>query len=382
MAGIFLSYRRSGTSTTTYRLVDELRTAFGAEHLFLDVESIDPGIPFGEAIQESLRKSSIALIMIGPEWATMAGETKQPRIQAPDDWVRQEVKAALQSSSRVIPVLVQGAHMPEAHQLPDDIKALADLNAFTILPTQTHWSFDVNRLIEKICVADPKLSRVSETNPPIGNHTPAPNIHISYKVISGLAIGALILLTIISEGLEGSDEAVGAIVLLLVAAGLCIAGLLDILKKIVSGMKWAITGLIVCSLALLGSCSALLENMFWDDGYDVDYSQPSTDLNIDGSSFSESNQANLTGLWVSLEGIRIQITHTGNQFSFIEYNGQGAQVGRGQGTVGNGSLQFQYYNDFTGLNAQGSAVIIDNMLTASLTDPTTGQQMVYLYYRQ
>ena len=116
-------------------------------------------MPFAEAIQQSLNQCSVVLIVIGPEWLDIKNEDGSRRLEDENDWVRKEVNLALSSSVRVIPVLVQDATMPEKEKLPDDIKGLADLHAFSISNSQTHWSFDVRRLVEKIAQIDQKLAK-------------------------------------------------------------------------------------------------------------------------------------------------------------------------------------------------------------------------------
>ncbi|GAB1263532.1 toll/interleukin-1 receptor domain-containing protein [Aurantivibrio infirmus] len=381
MPGIFVSYRRSGTSTTTYRLVDDLRRAFGPEHIFLDVESIDPGIPFAEAIKLSLAKSSVALIMIGPEWATVKDDAGEPRLQNHDDWVRQEVRAALAANSRVIPVLVQGAEMPLASQLPEDMRGLTELNAFTLLPSQTHWSFDVNRLIENIKRADPNLAKTDV--PPTPRPNPAPPApapkHYSYKVIGGLALLVLVLLAS-TEGWDDAGEILFECLILVVGAGLCIAGLIDINKGKTTGFKGAITGISINSIAavcyLIGS---LIFSM--SGGYDtyneLDYSNNSSQL-LQNQTI---NTGNLNGTWVSPTST-IQVTHNGNNFSFIDINAFGAQVGSGQGNIQNGSLQFQYYNSLFDSSFNGTGTANNGALYFELYEPNSGQRIPITYYRQ
>jgi hypothetical protein len=76
-----------------------------------------------------------------------------------DDWVRQEVEEGLgHSIAVVIPVLVDGAHMPAKSDLPPSNQALSDLQAFPLpgddLPQE------VDALIEGI-----KQGRISPPRP-------------------------------------------------------------------------------------------------------------------------------------------------------------------------------------------------------------------------
>ena len=70
--------------------------------------------------------------------AGSAGRRRQRALWEPNDYVRAELRAALERSILVLPVLVEGATMPHPEQLPKDIEALAARNA---LPLR-HVSFD------------------------------------------------------------------------------------------------------------------------------------------------------------------------------------------------------------------------------------------------
>jgi hypothetical protein len=62
--------------------------------------------------------------------------------------VRMEIATALRRNTRVIPVLVDGALMPQATDLPDDLKPLVRRNALQI--GDTHFDDDCRRLVAAI----------------------------------------------------------------------------------------------------------------------------------------------------------------------------------------------------------------------------------------
>jgi hypothetical protein len=69
-------------------------------------------------------------------------------LENPDDLVRLEVATALSRNIRVIPVLVEGATMPTAEELPADLAGLARRNAIEI--SDVRFKFDVKRLVETL----------------------------------------------------------------------------------------------------------------------------------------------------------------------------------------------------------------------------------------
>jgi hypothetical protein len=62
--------------------------------------------------------------------------------------VRMEIAAALQRNIRVIPVLIQGASMPSAEELSDDLAPLARRNAFEL--HDSSWRDDLRRFISTL----------------------------------------------------------------------------------------------------------------------------------------------------------------------------------------------------------------------------------------
>ena len=84
------------------------------------------------------------LVVIGPEWASVAGPTG-PRIKEADDYVRIEVaKALARKDVRVIPVLVGGAVLPTDQDLPPDLLGLIRRQHIEL--SASRWDFDVDRL--------------------------------------------------------------------------------------------------------------------------------------------------------------------------------------------------------------------------------------------
>ena len=151
MGGIFISYRREDSAGWTGRLSEHLKEVFGAESIFMDIDTIQPGADFTEALQTAVSSCDVLLAIIGPEWATAADKSGKPRLEDPADWVRTEIAAALKRKIRVIPVLVGGASVPTIEQLPDDLDALAQRQAHEL--TDTRWHYDVEQLVKTLPTA-------------------------------------------------------------------------------------------------------------------------------------------------------------------------------------------------------------------------------------
>ena len=126
---IFISYRRRDDPGGAGRLFDALNEAFDSDRLFLDVDSIEPGLDFVEVIEDRIAKSAVLLAVIGQHWIDASDDRGGRRIDNPQDYVRIEIESALKQNKRVIPVLIGDTKMPPPESLPDGIRRLARLNA-------------------------------------------------------------------------------------------------------------------------------------------------------------------------------------------------------------------------------------------------------------
>lgn len=146
--GIFISYRREETAGQAGRLYDRLSGRFGTDRVFMDVDSIAFGIDFNQAITEAVSQCAILLALIGRDWPTATDSRGRRRIDDPDDFVRVEIEAALERDVRVVPVLVEGAALPEASDLPPGLRPLVRRQALVL--SHAGFGAEVSRLIAAI----------------------------------------------------------------------------------------------------------------------------------------------------------------------------------------------------------------------------------------
>lgn len=141
---IFISYREKDSAGEAGRLVDSLKEHFVNDQIFMDIDKIEPGVDFTDAISNSLESCDVMLAIIGPRWM---GDTKQmSRIKNDGDWVRLEIATALARNIRVVPVLVDGADLPTSEELPDDLQPLLKRQAYEI--SNKRWRYDTQQLID------------------------------------------------------------------------------------------------------------------------------------------------------------------------------------------------------------------------------------------
>ncbi len=143
---IFISYRRSDSQFMVDELYEILlKNEVAKESIFKDIESIQIGVNFDEAIDNALAQSDIVLIIMGKTW--FSEENKQ-RLNDPNDFVRREIAKSLRAKDKlVIPVLFD-SEMPPVEELPEDLKDLTRKNAFVV--SRKYKNQDINDLLKKL----------------------------------------------------------------------------------------------------------------------------------------------------------------------------------------------------------------------------------------
>ena len=154
--GIFISYRREESAAQAGRLYDRLSDRFGEDRVFMDVDSIAIGTDFTRAVIRAVSGCNILLALIGRNWPAITDSTGRRRIDDPDDFVRVEIETALHRDIRVVPVLVDGAVLPQAGDLPPSLRSLIQRQALGL--SHAGFRLEVSRLIaavEEVLGAEP-----------------------------------------------------------------------------------------------------------------------------------------------------------------------------------------------------------------------------------
>lgn len=135
----------------------------------MDVDTIEPGTDFASAIVREVASCDVLIALIGPTWSTITDQCVRRRLDDPDDFVALELRAALEREIRIIPVLVDGAVMPDRHDLPEGLQDLARHNAVRL----NHETFrsDVAALLDTVERVLPTLAqKASEPTVRTGAH--------------------------------------------------------------------------------------------------------------------------------------------------------------------------------------------------------------------
>ena len=172
---IFISYRRSDSIANTGRIYDYLERRFGRDRVFKDVDSIPLGVNFRTFLDQEVGHCNVLIAVIGPDWLTVTDDGGNRRLDSSTDWVRLEIEAALRRGIPVIPVLVDGARMPQAEDLSGALKALPNWQSARIRH-DPDFRRDVDKLIqslEPLLNGKAKERQTHQAEPPVRRSTDA-----------------------------------------------------------------------------------------------------------------------------------------------------------------------------------------------------------------
>jgi hypothetical protein len=196
---IFISYRHQEAAWPAQQLYDVLVEHFSPEHVFKDIDNIGPGEDFVRRIIAAVESCDVLLALIGPQWLTITNKNGQLRLDDPNDFVRLEIEAALtRSSVRVIPILVDGATMPRAEELPPSLAGLVRRQAVEVNPAR--FDFDTR----------PLLKVLGEGRSKSPNRTPRRLVMIGAPFAALLAIYLIIQLVMDQPSPQENQENNGA----------------------------------------------------------------------------------------------------------------------------------------------------------------------------
>lgn len=145
---VFLSYRREDSLAYARLLRRSLVEYIDADSLFMDLDTIEDGDDFIDAIEAAIRNCEAVIVVIGPTWSKVTDSNGLRRLEKGDDFVRLEIAIAFQENKLVLPVLVGGASMPGESELPADISPLWRRHAREL--SDSRWDYDVGQLAAAI----------------------------------------------------------------------------------------------------------------------------------------------------------------------------------------------------------------------------------------
>jgi hypothetical protein len=238
---IFISYRRSDSAGYAGRLYDFLKSYFGEERIFFDVDTIRPGVNFEQNITSELDRSDAMLVMIGNQWLDSRDPQGNRRLDEPHDYVRYEIETALGKNIEIIPILVQGTPMPSASLLPGSISDLSMRNAVRL--NDDHWNSDCRFLAEI-------LKNTLDVSRSLKEQTIR-----RYRMIVFALFVLVALLAVLNYTLSLPDFAnqvlATALTLLVIINVVLVTYLLGTIKKVLDRLSWVIIGIAILACLMI-----------------------------------------------------------------------------------------------------------------------------------
>lgn len=199
MRVVFINYRRDDTAGEARALYKDLVASLGIDSVFMDVDNIALGRDFREVLHERLESCDVMLVLIGDEWLDTTSEHGKRRLDDPNDFVRQEIAAALKRNIPVTPVLLRGVQMPSADDLPEDLESLAYRNGFEI--RHGRWEDDVQEMMMRLGI----VGSQGGAPDPVPTETQAPQASPprSKRLLWGGLVFAVSLILLVWLGFNG-----------------------------------------------------------------------------------------------------------------------------------------------------------------------------------
>ena len=189
MGKIFISYRREDAKYPASRLYEALKPYVGSpkDDIFIDIDSIPAGVDFYDYLDNRVSECDVLLALIGSGWLeAKSSRTGKRRLDDPDDFVRIEIASALNRNIPVVPVLLDGAPIPYADDLPNDLKALTRRNG---VPLQlTSFETDVARLVDRLPISLANTGTQLRANATRIKHTKALRLAPLLVILISLAV--------------------------------------------------------------------------------------------------------------------------------------------------------------------------------------------------
>lgn len=121
---IFVSYRRKLDKGTINHILHRLQNRYGEKNIFFDKYSIISGDEFEKKIRSSIVESDIFLLLVNKEWSDPLSPYGVASLRHITDFVRLEIQLGIRNELPIIPVLIDGAFLPEAKELPEEIRRI------------------------------------------------------------------------------------------------------------------------------------------------------------------------------------------------------------------------------------------------------------------
>jgi hypothetical protein len=143
---IFINYRTLDTGHATRLLAFTLRQTFGPDAVFVDTESIQLG-KWPAQINQALAAADLCLVVIGRQWLN---HENRARLKDRNDWVRKEIETSIQRKITIVPLLIDGAELPNAKAVPRSLAELSKGDDQQLGLKHRSWDSDIDVLVKSL----------------------------------------------------------------------------------------------------------------------------------------------------------------------------------------------------------------------------------------
>lgn len=165
MPEIFINYRTGDGENAAVLLDQHLSRRFGSDRVFRASKSISPGQDFRTALSSASGTTKVLLVVMGPDWLKRDEHDEHP-LEDEENWTRKEIRNALDSGARVVPILC-GRKMPRLSSsgLPAGLERLADFQS--LLFDSGNADSCLNDIADSLAELVPGLSdNAADASPP------------------------------------------------------------------------------------------------------------------------------------------------------------------------------------------------------------------------
>jgi hypothetical protein len=161
-----------------------LQRSFGQKGVFLDVSGLDGGDHWLHTLEKRVDASKAMVALIGNGWADVQDEKGNRRLENQNDFVRFELARAFSRSIPVLPVLIDGATMPDVGHLPQNLLPLQFTQA--MLLRKVTLDDDAERIARR-------LKALIAQNRPRGVSRAVAASAVGAALLVGVAVGPFML---------------------------------------------------------------------------------------------------------------------------------------------------------------------------------------------
>ncbi|MEV0276252.1 hypothetical protein AB0I22_07705 [Streptomyces sp. NPDC050610] len=163
MHEVFINFRVMGAKATAHEFKRVLEERFGDGSVFLAGGSIELGSNYVEILDSKVRRSSVLLVLIGPDWLDAPDPKRKGRraLNNPVDWVRRELEEAFECGVLVVPVLLERkTEQLDVRRLPRTLARLAECQFERF--SQRTSATDLARLGDRLVRRVPELAALDK----------------------------------------------------------------------------------------------------------------------------------------------------------------------------------------------------------------------------